>query len=353
MIVKNEAQVITRCLASVKPLIDYWVIVDTGSTDGTQEIIQQFLADIPGELHQSSWRNFGENRTEAFELAKYKGDYILFMDADDTLEWDEDVTLPHLSSDLYNFWRGTKSFSYIKPQLVRGDLPWKWVGVTHEYLDCKKPYTSKILEGIHYVSGDGGARSGVEKFWKNIELLTEGLKEEPNNIRYMFYLAESYKDAGEKAKALEWYQKRAMSGGWSEEVFWSKLQIAHILRDLRFPATIVILSYEDAHAFRPHRIEPIYYLVEFLNQQEEYLKAYEWICFRESLSKPLTRDYLFNEDWIQDYGFLFQKSICSYYVGQYQESLDACNQLLLNPQLPQVWRELVESNRLFPLEMLR
>jgi cellulose synthase/poly-beta-1,6-N-acetylglucosamine synthase-like glycosyltransferase len=43
MIVKNESQVIEKCLASVKPLIDYWVIVDTGSTDKTQQIVKKCM----------------------------------------------------------------------------------------------------------------------------------------------------------------------------------------------------------------------------------------------------------------------------------------------------------------------
>ena len=72
MIVKDEKDVICRCLASVKPVIDYWVIVDTGSSDGTQEIIRAFMKEIPGELHERPWINFGHNRNEALELAKGK-----------------------------------------------------------------------------------------------------------------------------------------------------------------------------------------------------------------------------------------------------------------------------------------
>ena len=68
MIVKNEAHIIRRCLESVRDFIDYWVIVDTGSTDGTQQLIRQLMGDIPGELHARPWKNFGHNRSESLGL---------------------------------------------------------------------------------------------------------------------------------------------------------------------------------------------------------------------------------------------------------------------------------------------
>ncbi len=353
MIVKDESQVIRRCLDSVKPLIDYWVIVDTGSTDDTKKIIRAYLKGIPGELHERPWKNFGENRTEAFELAKGKGDYILFMDADDTLEFEGEAKFPSLSKDLYHMVRGTKSFTYLKPQLVKAALPWKWVGVTHEYLDCSQSYTSETLKKVRYVSGDGGASSyDPKKFLKNVKLLEEGLKKEPHNSRYAFYLAESYRDAGDKGKALEWFQKRASMGGWEEEIFWSKLQIAHILRDMGLVPNIVIESYLDAHNYRSHRVEPIYYLAQYYIALSNHAKAYEWLKKRETLAKSPKKDSLFNEDWIEDYGLLFQLSLCSYYVGQYQECLDACNKLLTIKDLPESWHKQVDANRKFPLTKL-
>jgi glycosyltransferase involved in cell wall biosynthesis len=52
MIVKNEAHIIRRCLENALPLVDYILIVDTGSNDGTQQIIRDFLHEknLPGEV---------------------------------------------------------------------------------------------------------------------------------------------------------------------------------------------------------------------------------------------------------------------------------------------------------------
>ena len=88
MIVKNEAVIIERCLASVAPHIDCYVILDTGSTDDTVGLIRQFFLrrGIPGCVHHGSFRNFETTRNEALHLAEQSADlafdYLLLLDAD-------------------------------------------------------------------------------------------------------------------------------------------------------------------------------------------------------------------------------------------------------------------------------
>ncbi len=355
MIVKDESAVIKRCLDSVKPYIDYWVIVDTGSKDGTQKIIKNHMKDIPGKLYEKSWKNWGDSRTEALDLAKGHGDYILFMDADDILEFENGANFGELTADQYTMWRGSKGFAYLKPQLVKDSLPWKWYGVTHEYIDCGKAYTSKTLKNVRYTSLDGGAtwKDPKLKFQKNVDLLEAALKKEPDNARYAFYLAESYRDLGEKGKALEWYQKRVRMGGWPEEVFWSMLQSAHMLKELGLPNSIVTDCLMTAHRCRPHRIEPIYYLAEIYIADNNHKLAYDLIKYRDTITQPIEKDHLFNMDWMQEYGLEFQLAICSYYVGQHKESLALCDKLLKNVELPQSWKEQTALNREFPAAKLK
>ena len=102
MIVRNEAHVVHEVLDSVAPFIDSWVIVDTGSDDGTQDLIRSHMdgLGIPGTLHERRWRNFGHNRSEAITLARGHGDYIWVMDADDLLIGTPDFT--DLSADVYH-----------------------------------------------------------------------------------------------------------------------------------------------------------------------------------------------------------------------------------------------------------
>src|SRR5437016_2494606 len=134
MIVKNESHVIRHCIASVKPYISSWVIVDTGSTDGTQEIIRNELQDIPGTLYERPWVNFALNRNEALELAKTRADFLLFVDADEIFSPETGFVMPELVADCYDLPSYVHETRSIRTRLVRSLTPFRWEGVLHECL---------------------------------------------------------------------------------------------------------------------------------------------------------------------------------------------------------------------------
>jgi glycosyltransferase involved in cell wall biosynthesis len=126
MVVKNESGVIERCLNAVKDQIDYWVIVDMGSTDGTQDIIKKCLKGKKGEIHQKTFVNYGYNKSEAFELAKSKADYVLFVDADDIVKFDTSFDKNNLSEPYYFvFCLENTGHSNKKVALVHSKKAWK------------------------------------------------------------------------------------------------------------------------------------------------------------------------------------------------------------------------------------
>ena len=83
MIVKNESHIIEETLKNICQYVplDYWVISDTGSSDNTKEIIENFfkMKNIPGELIDNKWKDFAYNRTKALECAFNKTDYLFMM----------------------------------------------------------------------------------------------------------------------------------------------------------------------------------------------------------------------------------------------------------------------------------
>jgi glycosyltransferase involved in cell wall biosynthesis len=346
MIIKNESKVIERCLASAKPLIDYWVIVDTGSSDHTQEIVKNFMKDIPGELHERPWVNFEHNRNEALSLAKDKADYLLFIDADDQFEIAPDFVMPKLDKDGYYLTINYSGSSYLRPQLVRNDLGWRWGGVVHEALFCDNAYNMGTLEGVSMLIIGGGDRSrDPKKFERDAKLLEKALKKNPSSTRDLFYLAQSYKDAGKLKAAIASYEKRVAMGGWDQEVFWSLYQIGIIQETLKKPEDVVNKSYSRAFQYRPVRAEPLYRLASYYRQKENYLMGY--LLAQHALSIKQPNDPLFVETWIYDYGVLLEHSICAYWIGKYQEAFESSMKILTLKNLPDNIRECVNNNLRF------
>lgn len=353
MIVKNESKVIERCLDSVREIIDYWVISDTGSTDGTQDIIRNYFRQhqIDGILLEHEWQDFSHNRNLALESARGKADYILLMDADDYFVNQENFRLPN-EADCYMVEQRYSGLKYFNSKLIRASLPWRWVGVLHEYLDCDEPYSSENLHGDFHISSttEGARSSNPNKYLDDAKVLTKALADEPDNARYRFYLAQSYRDYGDPASALEHYQKRVEMGGWAEEVWYSLLQVALLKERLDYPDDEVIKSYLKAYEYRPRRAESLYHLARYLREQERYDLAY--IYASQAASTPMNDDILFVIPSIYQWQAKDELAVCAYWTGHYQQCRQLCDEILSNPALPNGARGRIQDNLHYATERL-
>ncbi|MFE7113510.1 glycosyltransferase [Streptomyces sp. NPDC057575] len=340
MIVKNESKVIERCLASVRGLIDTWVISDTGSTDGTQELIRRTLEGVPGELHEEPWVNFGHNRTLNISHARGKADYLLLLDADLTIR--QDQRLPVLTADAYMI-RHEGQMEYRIRRLVRGNIGWRYEGVTHEYLTADTAVTQQNLDALVVVDfADGGSRH--DKFERDERLLREDLQRDPDNARTVFYLAQTLRDMGRSDESAALYERRATMGGWSEEVYYALLQAGVLKAETDdWPGGMDALT--RAYEERPTRLEACYELSSRLRLQGRYRAAH--LFSSAGQGRPVPDDVLFVSPWIHRYGMLFEYSITSYWVGEFATSFKACNQLLAMKDLPENFRRQTLSNRQF------
>lgn len=250
MIVRDEADVIERCLASVRPLIDSWCIVDTGSTDSTPVLIREALDGIPGELIPRPWVNFGHNRTELLDLAAPGADWLLLLDAD----WTVEGAVPDLSADA-NFLRFAGPLDYALPLIVRAGRPWFYRGVVHEHLGCHAPFSeAEVDEPAIIDHADGGTRA--EKFERDRVLLEDAHAEDPDDPRTVFYLARTYQDLGEVEQAISFFRLRAEMGGYEEERVYARYQLGCLLCEhISFEegAQELLLAWQE----RPSRIEPL------------------------------------------------------------------------------------------------
>lgn len=147
MILKNEAGNIAKTLASARPYIDCWTIVDTGSTDGTQEIVQRELRDVPGALHEEAFVDFATTRNRALELDAHPYDiahsvehqpvFTLTMSGDEVLEDGDKLrafleTKRDAADGAYLIERSSGPQVWPFPLILRTDAKWRYERKVHE-----------------------------------------------------------------------------------------------------------------------------------------------------------------------------------------------------------------------------
>ena len=338
MIVKDEAHIIASTLENLCHYIefDYWVIVDTGSTDNTKQIISDFFKDrnIKGELHETEWKNFGFNRSDALSKAFNKTDYLLIFDADDRIVG-EFVLPKELNLDGYHLKFGD-NFSYVRLLLVNNALRWKFMGVLHEYIICTNENYSCKYENIegnyHLVSGKSGARSNNPNKYRDDALILETAYDEAQKnkddimVRYSFYCAQSYKDAGNHERSIEWYKKRIGHGGWNQEVYCSYITIGQLCAKMN---NIESAFYYWALSFNadPERCEGIYYIIKHCREKGIFqlaLHYYNWI--EKNKTRNLIGKLFVTED-IYKYLLDYEFTIIACYVGQHKLAIPSFHTL--------------------------
>ena len=358
MIVRNESARIIRALASAAPHIACWSITDTGSTDGTQDLVKKFFSSVglPGQLTTAEFHDFAQARNAALVAAQNfqaDFDYILLFDAD--------MELKVINPKWTDLLRGERSYDmfqlagvlhYQNRRLVKRGEAHGYRGVTHEYLDVD---TGGCIpkEAAHFIDyADGSNRP--DKFKRDIKLLKQGLKDEPGNARYMYYLAQSYKDAGKPEKAIKWYERRIAAGGWDEEVWSSQFMMAQCYRDLKDEANYVLHSVK-AHNLRPSRAEPLFELARYYREKPDQ-QAASLIFSETALQIARTTDALFVNDYVYDCGAWDEFAIAAFYSKDPHKKVmgfKANNMLALKPGPYADSRDLARTNMFHYLPALK
>jgi glycosyltransferase involved in cell wall biosynthesis len=363
MIVKNEAGIITRCIESVRRLVDFVMIEDTGSTDGTQDVIRNYLASkgLPGEVIDEPWQDFASNRSSALaHLRKHADiDYALVMDADDLLVYDEGFDAAAfkagLTKDLYDVGIALGPIRYGRPQICRNRMNFAYRGVLHEFMESPPEETSRdSAVGFHIESGREGARGkAADKYQRDAAVLKKALETERDPFlisRYTFYLAQSYRDSGEREKALEQYLERAELGYWQEEVFVALYYAAKVKEQLGHSQQEVIDAYLRAADALPARAEALHGASQFCRRKSRFEEGFQLAKRGLAVTRPAAG--LFIEPWIYDCGLLDELAVNGYWSGHYRESLDASVKLLASPTSSSDQRDRFAANAGFALEKL-
>jgi len=327
MVVKNDSLDIQRCLESVKSWIDYWVIVDTGSTDGTQQIIREFLKDLPGELYEIKGGDGAHNRNEALALAKNKGDYLFLIDADQCLVEEDDFVRPTLTADVY--FLANRSIFEMNYQefLIKSRLDWTWKGALYEIISSTQSKTDETLKNIAMISMTSKDQTkNPDKYQSDAVILEKMVQEDLTNARNVFYLAISYVKAEKFELALETYEKRIAMGGDPEEVFASMLALGTLQEKMMMKPEQFISSYNKAFQYRPTRAEPLYLMAKYYIGIKSYFLGY--LIAQYALTIPYPSDRGNVGFSVYDFELLLQFAQCSHALERPEDACSAYRKLI-------------------------
>ena len=342
MIVKDGLKDdLVSCLTSLREYVGWWTVLDTGSTDGTQDVVREIMAGVPGELHEEPFVNFGSARSRAFAHAHDKAEWLIATDADMT--WSiEDGYVPTPDRDAYLVEMGNGGpFRWKLPLILSGRIAWRSVGAVHEY--------TARLDGGGYETGDAHPhvrlsypeRVDAGKPAWQLSMLDEEYARDPENERTVFYRAQCLREVGRYAESREMYQKRATMGGFDAEVYYSRFQAATLAPTWPERLAELLAVYE----YRPHRMEALAVICRDLNATDHHRTV--WALTSSVYVNgeiPPTTDVGFVHYNCWDWNIHFERSIAAWWVGEYDEGRRLCERLLADPKLPPDMRAATERN---------
>lgn len=198
LIVRNEYRCIRRCLDSICNIFDEVIIVDTGSSDGTLGIINDYI-NKKNLLFQIEWaENFSHARN--FAIDKASSDYIFFIDADEHLKTDKEELLGKIKKHHAN----KKNLTAFCPEIInhdnnsskgigrifRNDGDFFYAGFVHEELRHKSDLDISLID-IDIVLFHDGYESKIVNLKNKIErnniLNNKNIKKEPFNLRWHYF----------------------------------------------------------------------------------------------------------------------------------------------------------------------
>lgn len=315
-IVRDESRIIERCVHSLLPHVDGAIVVDTGSTDNTLDLIKRAfdLVNKPLDLHHIVFNDFAQARNEGLAFARASAipwHYLILADADMELvvekpDW-RNGAVPEAAYDMLQI---AGSVAYWNRRLIGRQAFGIYMGVTHEYLDIP---TSGQVHGAHFIDhADGANRPG--KFERDIAMLKAAFNMETNPglvQRYNYYLGRSYFDSGNWLQSAQHFKKRVELGGWDEEVWNAQYYYAHCLGNMGDESGF-LWEMLKAYEMRPQRAESLYDLAKSFREKDG--GAYRSLLFSEpGMKVKRPNDSLFVNEFVYQMGLKEEFAICAYY----------------------------------------
>lgn len=218
MIVKNSGDILRDCLIHNKQFIDYYTILDTGSSDNTKNIIKEELKDIKGILlEDSTFTNFKDARNKVLKHASRTCKYLIFLDDSYCINGGKELrellikqNSPCLSISIGNLYGNTLQNDYLSNRIFNSSSNLTYKFRVHEYINVKPEDIFQITNKkifINDIETNSHKNRSVMRYKKDIIWLMEDLKDYPQHPRILYYIAKTYYNLEQYTEACEYFNQ--------------------------------------------------------------------------------------------------------------------------------------------------
>jgi tetratricopeptide (TPR) repeat protein/cephalosporin hydroxylase len=271
IMVKNAGPLFEKVLTDNLPIIDRWTILDTGSTDGTQDIIKKVLKNKKGQLFEEPFINFRESRNRCLDLAGKHCKYLLMLDDTYVIKNNLREFLNLIRGDQfgtsYSLLIRSDDTEYYSNRITMSEKGLRYIYRIHEVIQFEDNKTTIVIpKNAAYIEdyrADYMEKRTMDRKRYDLQLLYETIEEDPTNPRHYYYLAQTHLILEEYEKAIYWFNRRATTDlkGHEQERFDSWFEMARIFNfKLNRPWEECKRIYEEAMKVDSARPEPLYFI---------------------------------------------------------------------------------------------
>ena len=302
IMVKNGGPQFEEMLLKNLPIFDRWTILDTGSTDGTIDIIHKVLVGKKrGTLYQEPFINFRDSRNRLLELAGDECKYLLMLDDTYTIAGDLVEFLNEISgeqtTDSFTLYIKSDDVEYGSNRLLKSDRNLKYLYKIHEVVQQETNMNIVIpFEKAHIIDGrfDYMEERTMNRKQLDITLLFEELQEDPNNPRTYYYLGQTYNILQDYEKAYRYFLERGnhpVDGFIQEKIdaIFEAARIANfkLLKEWPICEQLYLRSYE----LDTSRPDSLYFIGIHYHLEDNKQKAYEYFKRAFEIGYPIHCQY--------------------------------------------------------------
>lgn len=301
MIVKNAGPGFEKVLIDNMPNFDKWCILDTGSTDGTQDIIRRTLSSKKGSLYEEPFVDFKVSRNRCLELAGKSCKFLLTLDDTYIVQGDLKSFLSEIRgdqfSDSFSMMIKSGDSEYYSNRIIKSLTELRYIYRIHEVIPKENNINVTVPTNRAFILDERSDymenRTTTRKQF-DLELLFKELEDAPEDPRSLYYIAQTYGCMGDEVNKAKYFELRLNhpEEGYIQEKVDACFELARTYnfklgRDWETCQAL----YQKAYELDPERPDSIYFLGIHWYLQGNYAMAYQYFKKGFEIGYPIHKQY--------------------------------------------------------------